>query len=115
MSMLHETNTSLPSKTADTVASTLPPLAIAPATEPPWLRPFVEQILREAGAKSPSTPFCDFAALVRHLPMYGERTLRELIKRKVIPSVRPPGSRKLAFHLPSVEAALLRYQKGDVL
>jgi hypothetical protein len=87
--------------------------ASTPATEPVWLRPLVEQILREAGGNgSAATPFCDFAALVRHLPMYGQRTLRELIKRKIIPSVRPPGSRKLAFHLPSVTSALLRHQQG---
>jgi hypothetical protein len=87
--------------------------ATLPAAEPPWLRPLVERIMRDAGANPPAkTPFCDFAALVRHLPMYGERTLRELVKRKIIPSVRPPGSRKLAFHIPSVEAALLRFQRG---
>jgi hypothetical protein len=86
-----------------------------PDAEPARLRPLVEQIVREAGIGSPTkTPFCDFSALVRHLPMYGERTLRELVKRKIIPSVRPPGSRKLAFHIPSVEASLLRYQKGGI-
>lgn len=84
-----------------------------PAAEPAWLRPLVEQIVREAGTNATAnTPFCDFTALIRHLPMYGERTLRELVKRKIIPSVRPPGSRKLAFHIPSVETALLRYQQG---
>jgi len=58
------------------------------------------------------SPFTNFPGLVRHLPMYGERTLRELVKRRVIPCVRPPGTRKLNFHLPSVEASLLRYQQG---
>jgi hypothetical protein len=101
--MLQEADKSLPS------AATENP----PTKEPAWLRPLVEQILRETGGHaSAATPFCDFSALVRRLPMYGERTLRELIKRKIIPSVRPPGSRKLAFHIPSVEAALLRYQHG---
>ena len=84
-----------------------------PTVEPAWLRPLVEQIVREAGIGSPGkTPFCDFPALVRHLPMYSPRTLRQLVKNRIIPSVRPPGSRKLAFHLPSVEAALLRHQQG---
>jgi hypothetical protein len=93
----------------------VPALSHAPPTEPAWLRPLVDQILREAGGHaSAATPFCDFSAMVRHLPMYGERTLRELVKRKIIPSVRPPGSRKLAFHIPSVEASLLRYQKGGI-
>src|SRR5882672_10813183 len=89
------------------------PADITPATEPDWLRPLVEKIVGEVAAKSsPPTPFCDFSSLVRHLPMYGERTLRQLVKDKIIPAVRPPGSRKLAFHLPSVEASLLRHQKG---
>jgi len=57
-------------------------------------------------------PFTDFAGLVTHLPAYGARTIRALVKRRVIPCVRLPGTRKLNFHLPSVEAALLRYQQG---
>ena len=94
----------------------VPEMAAPPATEPAWLRPLVEQIVNGACTNTPAkTPFCDFPALVRHLPMYSERTLRELVKRRVIPAVRPPGSRKLAFHLPSVEAALLRHQKGGNL
>ena len=60
------------------------------------------------------SPFAGFEGLCRHLPMYGERSLRELVKRGVIPSIRPPGSRKLAFHLPAVNASLLRYQKGGI-
>lgn len=67
-----------------------------------------------AAATTPATPFADFPGLVRHLPMYGERTLRSLVKKKVIPSIRPPRTRKLAFHLPSVEVALLRYQLGGI-
>jgi hypothetical protein len=53
--MLQEADKSLPS-----VATENPP-----TTEQPWLRPLVEQILREAGSNSTQTPFCDFAALVR--------------------------------------------------
>lgn len=68
----------------------------------------------EAATPTPATPFADFPGLVRHLPMYGERTLRSLVKKKVIPSIRPPRTRKLAFHLPSVEVALLRYQLGGI-
>ena len=67
---------------------------------------------QQAATARPSSPFTDFAGLVRHLPAYGPRTLRALVKRRVIPCVRPPGTRKLNFHLPSVEAALLRYQQG---
>lgn len=61
-----------------------------------------------------ASPFTDFPGLIRHLPMYGERTLRALVKRKIIPAVRLPGTRKLGFHLPTVDAALLRYQKGGL-
>ncbi len=86
-----------------------------PATEPEWLRPLVEKIVGEVTAKSPApTPFCDFPALVCHFPMYGERTLRQLVKDRIIPVCRPPKSRKLAFHLPSCEAALLRFQRGGI-
>ena len=85
-----------------------------PVSEPPWVRPLVEKIVGEIATMPPApTPFCDFSALVRHLPMYGERTLRELVKRKILPVCRPPGTRKLAFHLPSVEAALLRHQTNE--
>jgi hypothetical protein len=93
----------------------LSPAASPPAAEPEWLRPLVEKIVSEVAAKSsPPTPFCDFPALVRHLPMYGPRTLRDLAKRKIIPTIRPPGSRKLAFHIPSVERSLLRFQRGGI-
>lgn len=90
----------------------------APAAEPAWLRPLVEKIVGEVALKyGPAPlppPFTDLRGLASHLPMYGERNLRDLIKRGIICSIRPPGSRKLGFHLPSVEAALLRYQKGGV-
>ena len=69
---------------------------------------------QEAATSTAPTPFRDFPGLVRHLPMYGARTLRTLVKRKIIPSVRPPGTRKLGFFLPSVEAALLRFQRGGI-
>ena len=63
---------------------------------------------------APPSPFTDFAGLVRFLPAYRPRTLRSLIKRRLIPTARLPGTRKLNFHLASVEAALLRYQQGGI-
>jgi hypothetical protein len=103
--MTQQTNTSLQPASADTVQ----------ATEPDWLRPLVEKIVGEATAKSPPpTPFTDFPGLVRHLPMYGERTLRQLVKDRILPVCRPKGSRKLAFHIPSVERSLLAWQKGGI-
>jgi len=65
----------------------------------------------QPGTAEPS-PFVGFAGLARHLPMFKPRTLRALVARGVIPCVRPPGTRKLTFHLPSVDAAMLRYQRG---
>lgn len=53
----------------------------------------------------------DLAGLAARVPL-GERTLREEIKKRRIPSIRLPGGRRLLFHWPSVEAALLRYQRG---
>jgi hypothetical protein len=69
--------------------------------------------LAGAALHAPS-PFTGFDGLVHHLPMYGERRLRQMVKDKLIPSIRPPGSRKLTFHLPSVDSALLRYQRGGI-
>lgn len=69
---------------------------------------------QEAATPNAPSPFTDFPGLVRHLPMYGARTLRTLVKRKIIPSVRPPGTRKLGFFLPAVERALLRFQHGGI-
>jgi hypothetical protein len=56
--------------------------------------------------------FCDFAGLHALLPFYSARSLRELIRRGVIPSIVLPGGRKRVFHWPSVQAALRRYQTG---
>ena len=47
----------------------------------------------------PRVPFCD-------------RSLREAIRKGLIPSVLLPGGRRRLFHWPSVEAALLRMQRG---
>ncbi len=56
-----------------------------------------------------TTPFVGFDGLATFLPMYKPRTLRDHIKHGVIPTVRV--GRKLAFHLPTVEAALMRRQR----
>jgi hypothetical protein len=84
-----------------------------PAAEPDWLRPLVEKIVAEVTAKAtPTTPFTDLHGLVRYLPMYGQRSLRQMIKDKVLPVCRPPGSRKICVHIPSIEQALLRWSRG---
>jgi hypothetical protein len=57
--------------------------------------------------------FTDFPGLLAAVPL-GERTVREEIKKGRIPAIRMPGGRRLIFHLPSVERALLRFQKGGI-
>lgn len=110
---MNEKNTLAPSATPREA----PPSRTAdlPTAEPEALRLLVEKIMGERTAPpSTSTPFCDFPGLVRHLPMYGERTLRNLIHKGIVPRILPPKTRKLNFHLPSVEAALLRFQRGGI-
>ncbi len=95
--------------------NTAPDAGATTTNEPLWLRPLVVKIIGEVKTNPPApTPFGDFPALVRHFPMYGERTLRKLVKDKVFPVCRPPGSRKLAFHIPSCESALLRFSRGGI-
>jgi len=55
--------------------------------------------------------FINFAELSRHVPLC-ERSLREAIRRGQIPSIRLPGGRRVVFHWDSVQAALLRMQRG---
>jgi hypothetical protein len=57
--------------------------------------------------------FTDFTGLLLAVPL-GERTLREEIKKGHIPAIRMPGGRRLLFHMPSVERALLRFQRGGI-
>jgi len=55
----------------------------------------------------------DFVGLCAAVPL-SERTLREEIKKGRIPAIRLPGGRRLLFHMPSVEKALLRFQRGGI-
>jgi hypothetical protein len=56
-------------------------------------------------------PFIDFADLKQRVPMC-ERSLREAVRKGIIPSIILPGSRKRLFHWPAVEGALKRHQQG---
>jgi len=86
-------------------------------TPPEWVRPLVEQILRESGwtppDRKPPRGFLDFAGLLAALPL-GERTARAEIKKGRIPAIRLPNGRRLLFHWPSVEKSLLRFQRGGI-
>ena len=64
---------------------------------------------------SPSLPqgITDFPGLVKAVPL-SPRSLRTGIKEGIIPVIRLPGGRRLLFHLPSVEKALLRFQRGGM-
>lgn len=57
------------------------------------------------------TVFIDFKTLMKRFPL-SERTLRELVRKAVIPSIILPGSRKRLFYWPTVEAAMRRHQSG---
>ncbi len=89
--------------------------ATSNAESPLWLRPLIEEILREAGCHRPkreSPPgFVDFSGLCAAVPL-SERSLRDLIKKRIIPHVRVSGGRRLLFSLPNVEKSLLRFEKG---
>jgi len=55
----------------------------------------------------------DMEELAKRVPL-SERTLRTLIRDRVIPHIRLPGGRRLLFHWNGVEAALLRFEKGGI-
>ena len=55
--------------------------------------------------------FIDEKELLKRLPV-SRRTLFAWRESGKIPCVRLPGGRRVLFHWPSVEAALLRKQKG---
>lgn len=76
-----------------------------------------EQMPDAAQPTAPSTNlpngFFDFQQLRNFVPL-SERTLRSLIKRGIIPHIRLRGGRRLIFHGPSVERALIRFQRGGI-
>jgi len=57
--------------------------------------------------------FLSFRDLLAVLPL-SERTARAEIQRGRIPVIRLPRSRRLLFHWPTVEKALLRFQRGGI-
>lgn len=61
----------------------------------------------------PPPGFISFDALLAAVPL-SARTLRAEIRRGRIPAIRLPGGRRFLFHLPSVERALLRFQRGGI-
>jgi predicted site-specific integrase-resolvase len=63
-------------------------------------------------AKPSETTFIDEAELLRRVPV-SRRTLYQYRVAGKIPFIRV-GGRRVLFHWPSVEAALLRQQQGGV-
>ncbi len=61
-----------------------------------------------------NSPFLDFPGLCARVP-YSPRSLRALVQRGEIPSIRLPRCRKLLFDWPAVEAALRHNAKGSGL
>ena len=62
-------------------------------------------------ATSGETGFIDEKQLLKLLPV-SRRTLWQWRETGKIPCVRVPGGRRVLFHWESVQAALLRLQKG---
>ena len=58
-----------------------------------------------------SETFIGFQELCRRIPLC-ERTLWDYVRRGRIPSIRLPGALRILFHWASVQAALLRLERG---
>lgn len=75
------------------------------------------QSLAASPTQAPERPvpsgLLDLPGLLARVPV-SERTLRAEVKKGRIPAIRLPHGRRLLFHWPSVEAALLRHQRGGV-
>ncbi len=97
-----------------TTAAPAQPQNQAPSEPPAWLRPLVENILREQDiGTAEANRLIEFPELLRRVPL-SERTLREAIKRRQIPHIRLPGARRLLFDWESVRLALTRFEKGGI-
>lgn len=88
-----------------TVATVLHEDQIQPGDEP--------SVLSQNQSKQHPPGFYDFPGLCALVPL-SPRTLRNLIHQGLIPHIRMKGGRRLLFHGPSVERALLRFQKGGI-
>lgn len=53
----------------------------------------------------------DESEALRRVPV-ARRTWFDWRQRGLIPYIRPPGTKRILYHWPSVEAALLRMQRG---
>ena len=71
----------------------------------------MDQPKQQSSALELSTPFTDFKGLTARVP-YSARTLRELVKKGLLPSIRLPRARRLIFDIAAVDAALRRHTKG---
>jgi hypothetical protein len=101
------------------VSTSQPGANEAPLSTPDkhWLRWAVEETLLQLEAKPQpeASPFIGFPTLLERLKdAYAERNLRDLVKLGIIPSIRPPGVRKLAFYWPGVVEALRRFETGGI-
>jgi hypothetical protein len=76
------------------------------------VRKIVAEILREREA-GPRERVIDFNELCARVPL-SPRTLREAIKRRQIPAIRLPRSRRLLFSWESVRSSLLRFTTGGI-
>jgi hypothetical protein len=81
--------------------------------EPRQRADFPEPTRREflEAQPTPIEGFLSFEQLLPKLPV-GERSARQWTRLGILPSIRLPGSRRVIYHWPSVERALLRLQRG---
>ena len=76
-----------------------------------WAPPLRAQDVPASALGAKLGRFISFTELCRRVPLC-PRSLREAIRLGRIPCIRFPGARRLLFHWESVEAALLRLQRG---
>jgi hypothetical protein len=74
-----------------------------------------EHVQREAIADNePPSKLLEEGEVLARVPV-ARRTFYDWRKKGLIPFIRIPGSRRILYHWPSVEMALLRLQRGGVI
>ena len=88
---------------------------LAAHNEPPsWLRPLVEQIIRECVPAASHPPrLIELPELLKLVPL-SERTIRASMRRGWIPHIRLPGARRILFDPEAVHASLRRFEHGGL-
>ncbi len=97
---------------ADNLAAQTP--GDAASEPPPWLRPLVEQIIRECAPTAPPPPrLIEFQELLKRVPL-SARTVRDAMRRGWIPHIRLPNARRILFDFDAVRTAFRRFERGGL-